>query len=188
MAVSGCARECAEAQSKDVGVIATERGWDLYVGGNGGKRPRHADLFATDLDDDTLVRLIDRFLMYYVRTADRLERTATWLEKLDGGLDHLRRVIVDDDLGICDELEAEMARHVETYECEWRATLDSPERLERFVSFVNAPTASDPGIARVIERGQPRPPRHGDVDGERQPHGEVPVVLSPVIRTASVTS
>nr|MDT0665275.1 nitrite reductase (NAD(P)H) [Micromonospora sp. DSM 115978] len=115
MAVSGCARECAEARSKDVGVIATEHGWNLYLGGNGGYRPRHAELFAQDLDTETLVRYVDRFLMFYVRTADRLQRTAPWVEGLDGGLDHLRDVIVDDSLGICAELDAAMARHVDTY-------------------------------------------------------------------------
>lgn len=139
MGVSGCTRECAEAQSKDVGVIATETGWNLYVAGNGGRSPRHADLFATDLTDDELVQLIDRFLMYYVRTADRLQRTSVWLEALDGGLEHVRDVIVDDSLGICCELDADITLHVDTYECEWKATLADPARLEHFVEFVNAP-------------------------------------------------
>jgi nitrite reductase (NADH) large subunit len=132
LAVSGCARECAEAQGKDVGVIATETGWNLYVGGNGGMRPAHAQLLASDLDTETLVRYIDRYLMYYVRTAERLERTATWQRKLPGGLDQVRRVVVEDALGIAADLEADMARHVESYECEWKATLASPERLARF--------------------------------------------------------
>jgi nitrite reductase (NADH) large subunit len=159
LGVSGCARECAEAQAKDVGVIATETGWALYVGGNGGFRPRHARLFLSDVDTATLVRTIDRFLMFYVRTADRLQRTAPWLEQLDGGLDHLRRVIVDDELGICADLDAAMARHVADYTDEWRAALDDPDTLRRFVSFVNAPDQPDPGIAFVRERGQIRPAR-----------------------------
>ena len=158
MAVSGCARECAEAQSKDVGVIATENGWNLYVAGNGGQRPRHATLWLTDLTDDELITAIDRFLMLYVRTADRLERTAPWFEKLEGGLDHLNRLLVDDALGLCDELDAAMARHVETYECEWKATLASPERLARFRSFVNSDDP-DPTVVFVRERGQIRPAR-----------------------------
>ncbi len=157
-AVSGCTRECAEAQSKDFGVIATERGWNLYVGGNGGARPQHAVLLAEDLDDDTLVRYVDRFLMFYIRTADRLERTATWLNKLDGGIEHLRRVVVDDTLGIAAELEAEMEHHVATYECEWKATIADPRRLRRFRTFVND-DASDPAIVMVPERDQRRPAR-----------------------------
>jgi len=137
LAVSGCARECAEAQSKDVGVIATEAGWNLYVGGNGGFRPRHADLLAEGLSDAELVRSIDRFLQYYVRTADRLERTAAWIERLEGGVDHVRRVVIDDSLGLGAELEAQMTAHVESYECEWAATLRQPERVARFRTYVN---------------------------------------------------
>jgi nitrite reductase (NADH) large subunit len=156
-AVSGCARECAEAQSKDFGIIATENGWNLYLAGNGGMRPRHADLFATDLDDESLIRYIDRFLMFYVRTADRLQRTASWVESLDGGMEYLREVIVADRLGICAELDAAMARHVEDYTDEWRATLEDPERLRRFVSFVNAPGTPDPSIVFEPERDQIKP-------------------------------
>lgn len=156
-AVSGCARECAEAQSKDFGVIATENGWNLYLAGNGGMRPRHADLFATDLAGEELITYIDRFLMFYIRTADRLQRTASWLESLDGGLDYLREVIVDDRLGICADLDAAMARHVASYSDEWRDTLEDPERLRRFVSFVNAPQTPDPSIAFEVERDQIKP-------------------------------
>ncbi|QGK69871.1 nitrite reductase large subunit [Allosaccharopolyspora coralli] len=155
--VSGCARECAEARSKDFGVIATESGWNLYVGGNGGFSPRHAQLLVADLDDDGLIRTLDRFLMFYVRTADRLQRTAAWLEDLDGGLDHLRAVVVDDALGIAGELETSMARHVEAYTDEWAAVLDDPDKLARFVSFVNAPDSPDPTIGFTEERGQIRP-------------------------------
>ncbi|MCB5164830.1 nitrite reductase large subunit NirB [Streptomyces bambusae] len=156
-AVSGCARECAEAQSKDFGVIATANGWNLYVGGNGGATPRHADLLAQDLSDAELVRLIDRFLMFYIRTADRLERTSTWLERLEGGLGHLRDVIVHDSLGLCAELESLMADHVAHYRDEWAETLGDPDRLRRFVSFVNAPGAPDPSVRFVPERDQVKP-------------------------------
>jgi nitrite reductase (NADH) large subunit len=153
-AVSGCARECAEARSKDFGIIATEHGWNLYVGGNGGFKPRHADLFLTDVPTETLIQTIDRFLIFYIRTADRLQRTASWLEGLDGGLDYLRRVIVDDELGLGAELDAAMARHVESYVDEWRSTVEDPDRLRRFVSFVNAPDTPDPSISFTVERGQ----------------------------------
>lgn len=155
--VSGCARECAEARSKDFGIIATELGWNLYVGGNGGFSPRHAELLASDVDTDGLVRLIDRFLMFYIRTADRLQRTAPWIEAMDGGLAHLRAVIVDDSLGICADLEAAMNAHVAGYTDEWRGVLDDEEKLARFVSFVNAPETPDPTIRFTQERGQAVP-------------------------------
>jgi nitrite reductase (NADH) large subunit len=157
MGVSGCARECAEARGKDVGVIATADGWNLYVGGNGGATPAHAELLAKDLDDQTLLKYIDRYLMYYIRTADRLQRTARWQEKLDGGLKHVEDVVVHDSLGIAEELEAAMAKHVDNYEDEWAETLKDPERLRRFRSFVNAPDQKDDSIAFVPERGQIRP-------------------------------
>ncbi len=156
-AVSGCTRECAEAQSKDFGVIATENGWNLYLCGNGGMKPRHADLFATDLDDETLIKYIDRFLMFYIRTADRLQRTSVWLDNLEGGLDYLREVVIDDKLGIGDELEARMEAVVGTYQCEWKTTLEDEDKLKRFRRFVNAPDAEDDTVVFVQERGQPRP-------------------------------
>jgi len=157
-AVSGCTRECAEAQSKDIGVIATEKGWNLYVCGNGGMRPRHADLFATDLDDATLIQYIDRLLMFYIRTADRLQRTSVWLENLDGGLDYLKEVVIDDKLGVGAELEADMERVIDTYQCEWKATIEDPEKLKRFRHFVNSEKA-DANLVYIEERGQRRPAR-----------------------------
>jgi len=155
--VSGCARECAEARGKDVGVIATETGWNMYVGGNGGFTPRHAELLASGLSDDELISAIDRFFMYYIRTADRLQRTAPWCEELDGGLAGLKEVIFDDSLGICADLDAAMARHVDNYEDEWAATLRDPQKLKRFESFVNATETPDPSLAYVATRGQLRP-------------------------------
>jgi nitrite reductase (NADH) large subunit len=152
--VSGCARECAEARSKDFGVIATENGWNLYVGGNGGFRPRHAELLVADVPTGELITIIDRFLMFYIRTADRLQRTAAWIEAMDGGLEHLHDVIVADRLGICADLDAAMARHVADYRDEWKAVLADPRRLARFASFVNAPAAPDPAISFTVERGQ----------------------------------
>jgi nitrite reductase (NADH) large subunit len=176
--VSGCARECAEARGKDFGIIATERGWNLYVGGNGGATPKHAIELARDLDDETLVRYIDRFLMFYIRTADRLQRTAPWLESLDGGIEYLRSVIIDDSLGICAELEDAMARHVGGYVDEWAATIKDEEKLKRFVSFVNAPDVPDPTITFVDERGQIRPAQPGE-------SGEPRVIAGPTLRVGA---
>ncbi|REL29418.1 nitrite reductase large subunit NirB [Thalassotalea euphylliae] len=155
-AVSGCTRECAEAQSKDFGVIATDKGWNLYVSGNGGMKPRHADLFATDLDDETLIKYIDRIFSFYIQTGDRLQRTSVWMENLEGGLEYLQKVIIDDHLGICDELEKQMASIVGKYQCEWKTTLENPESLKRFRQFVNS-DKTDSNIQFVTERDQIRP-------------------------------
>jgi nitrite reductase (NADH) large subunit len=155
-AVSGCIRECAEAQSKDFGIIATEQGWNLYVCGNGGSKPRHAELLAADLDEDTLIRYCDRFLMFYIQTADRLMRTARWLESLPGGIDYLRSVVIEDRLGIALELEAMMQRCVDSYACEWKQVVESPELRRRFRHFANTPEPDD-SLRFVEERGQKRP-------------------------------
>lgn len=155
-AVSGCIRECAEAQSKDFGLVATEQGYNLYVCGNGGAKPRHADLLANDLDEETAIRYIDRFLMYYVTTADKLTRTSVWLEKLAGGIEHLREVIVEDKLGICAELEEMMQSVVDTYECEWKVVVEDEEKRKRFRQFVNT-DETEPVIEMIVERGQQRP-------------------------------
>ena len=166
-AVSGCTRECAEAQSKDVGVIATEHGWNLYVCGNGGMRPRHADLFATDLDKATLIRYVDRFLMFYVKTADRLQRTASWLDNLEGGLDYLRRVVIEDSLGIAAQLEEEMAAVIASYQCEWKTAVEDPDKLRLFRPFVNS-DRGDEQVVFVREREQIRPARQEECAPERE--------------------
>src|SRR5581483_9921194 len=152
--VSGCARECAEARGKDFGIIATTNGWNLYVGGNGGAIPAHAQLLAEDLSDEELKKYLDRFLMFYIRTADRLQRTSTWLDSLEGGMEYLRAVVIEDSLGIADELERAMAAHIDSYFDEWKATIEDPEKVARFMSFVNAPETPDPNISFGTARGQ----------------------------------
>ncbi len=153
-AVSGCIRECAEAQSKDFGIIATEKGWNLYVCGNGGSKPQHALLLATDLDNETCIKYIDRFLMFYIKTADPLARTATWLNKMDGGIDYLRNVVMNDSLGMAAVWEEEMQTLVDSYECEWKAAVENPEIRKRFNHFINAPEEKDPTVKFEPMRGQ----------------------------------
>jgi nitrite reductase (NADH) large subunit len=155
-AVSGCTRECAEAQGKDVGIIATENGWNLYVCGNGGMKPRHADLFATGLDKATLIQYIDRFLSFYVRSADRLQRTSVWMENMEGGLDYLKSVVIEDKLGLCEQLEQQMQTVIDTYQCEWKTTIEDESKLKRFRHFVNSEQTDD-NVVFVEERGQIRP-------------------------------
>ena len=172
-AVSGCTRECAEAQSKDIGIIATENGWNLYVCGNGGMKPRHGDLFATDLSTPKLVQYIDRILMFYVKTADRLQRTSVWMDNLEGGLAYLQSVVIDDVLGINSELEAQMQQVIDAYQCEWKTTLASPEAKKRFRQFVNS-KQEDTNIQFVDERGQIRPATELEKTPE---HARIPVEL-----------
>ena len=161
-AVSGCTRECAEAQSKDVGVIATENGWNLYLCGNGGMKPRHGDLFATDLDYETMIKYIDRFLMFYVKTADRLQRTSTWMTNLDGGVDYLREVVIEDSLGLAETFEAEMEIVIDAYQCEWKTTVENEEKSKSFNAFVNS-DQGDSQIVFVPERDQIRPARKEEI-------------------------
>ncbi len=141
--VSGCIRECAEARGKDFGVIAVEGGWNLYVGGNGGATPKHALLLAEKIDNETCIKYLDRFLMYYIRTAAPLMRTAAWLDKLEGGIEQLKKIVVDDSLNIANELEIEMQYLVDAYECEWKQAVESEEMKKRFRHFVNSEDRDD---------------------------------------------
>ncbi len=184
-AVSGCIRECAEAQSKDFGVIATERGWNLYVCGNGGSKPRHAELLAADLDEVTLVRFIDRFLMYYIQTADRLTRTARWLEGLPGGIEYLRRVVIDDHLGIAAELESQVQHLVDTYQCEWKQVVLDPELQRRFRHFANS-AEPDETLRFALERGQRRPADRSAPAPRTPVEREVPSAVPSWVPLASV--
>jgi nitrite reductase (NADH) large subunit len=184
-AVSGCVRECAEAQSKDFGLIATERGWNVYVCGNGGAYPRHADLLASDLDADTAIRYLDRFLLFYIRTADRLTRTSVWLEKMEGGIDELRRIIVDDSLGIAADLERDMQRLVDGYVCEWADALRDPDKRALFRHFANDPSGDD-SIRFRPERGQRRPDESRRHEDRLHRLRRLPVVDRRWVRLASV--
>ncbi|WP_427982802.1 nitrite reductase large subunit NirB [Agarivorans sp.] len=168
--VSGCTRECAEAQGKDLGIIATDAGWNMYVGGNGGMKPRHADLLAADLDQETLIKYVDRFLMFYVRTADKLQRTSVWLESLEGGVDYLREVIVNDKLGINQQLEADVAKLIENYRCEWSETINDESQLKRFAHFINSEQRDD-NVVFVDEREQHRPATWAEK--HPQPKGDI---------------
>jgi nitrite reductase (NADH) large subunit len=184
--VSGCVRECAEAQGKDFGLIATEKGWNVFVCGNGGATPRHADLLASDVDEETAVRYLDRFIVFYIRTADRLTRTSVWLDKMEGGIEHLRKVIVDDSLGIAADLEAHMQHLIDTYACEWADAVADPEKRALFRPFAND-DAGDEGISVVRERGQVRP---GDVPRRDPLHDatvhRLPILSTQWVRVASV--
>lgn len=155
-AVSGCRRECAEALGKDFGLIATEAGYNLYVCGNGGANPQHAILLAGDIDEQTAVKYLDRFLMFYIRTAEPLNRTSVWLNKLEGGIEYLREVIVNDSLGIGEELEVDMQALIASYECEWKAVVENDALKKKFSHFANS-DATDPSQQFVPMREMKKP-------------------------------
>lgn len=186
-AVSGCVRECAEAQSKDFGIIATEKGWNLYVCGNGGARPRHADLLASDLDEGTVIKYIDRFLMFYIATADRLTRTSVWLEKMEGGIEHLREVIINDSLGICAQLEKDMEYLVSTYRCEWAEVVENPEARAKFAHYANS-SEDDDNVELMSERAQKRPVDWGKPGDAKRENARIslPVLQRSWVRLARV--
>jgi nitrite reductase (NADH) large subunit len=188
-AVSGCVRECAEAQSKDFGIIATDKGWNLYVCGNGGARPRHADLLASDIDEETVIKYIDRFLMFYIATADKLTRTSVWLDKMQGGIGHLKDVIINDSLGICAELEQEMQYLVDTYRCEWAEVVADPVARKKFTHFANSPE-NDDNVVLMPERSQTRPVDWGKPGDPEQENRRIslPVVHSSWVRLARTDS
>ncbi|RLL99548.1 hypothetical protein CFD26_104906 [Aspergillus turcosus] len=155
-AVSGCVRECAEAQNKDFGLIATEKGYNIFVGGNGGAKPRHSELLAKDVPPEKVIPIIDRYLIFYIRTADKLQRTARWIENLSGGINYLREVIIDDKLGIGAEMEQQMEELVNSYFCEWTETVRNPKRRKYFQQFANSDETVDT-VEVIKEREQQRP-------------------------------
>ncbi|KAF2456034.1 nitrite reductase [Lineolata rhizophorae] len=155
--VSGCVRECAEAQNKDFGLIATEKGFNVFVGGNGGAKPRHSELLAKDVPPDDVVPILDRYLAFYIRTADKLQRTARWIENLPGGISYLREVILEDKLGICKDLEEQMEQLISSYFCEWTEVIKNPDRRAWFEQFSNTKENVGPAIEPTEERGQERP-------------------------------
>ena len=78
------------------------------------------------------------------------------VENLEGGIEHVKDVVIKDSLGICDQLEEEMQHVINTYQCEWRTTVESPEKRKRFRFFVNS-DEQDNNVLFVEERGQLRP-------------------------------
>ncbi|OJJ49898.1 hypothetical protein ASPZODRAFT_109754 [Penicilliopsis zonata CBS 506.65] len=183
-AVSGCVRECAEAQNKDFGLIATENGFNIFVGGNGGAKPRHSELLAKDVPPEMVIPIIDRYLIFYIRTADKLQRTARWIENLPGGIGYLREVIIDDKLGICAELEQQMQDLVSSYFCEWTETVRNPKRRKFFQQFVNTEETVE-NVEVIQERDQQRPtywPKDSEATEDFKGHQWSSLAWQPVVQ------
>lgn len=96
-AVSGCPRNCAESYVKDIGIVAVEGGWEVYVGGAAGSRVRKGDLLARVDTAEEAKRLAITFLQYYRENGEYLERTYDFVERV--GIEEVRRVVLDPDEG-----------------------------------------------------------------------------------------
>ena len=94
--------------------------------------------------------------MFYIKTADPLTRTATWMNKLEGGLDYLKDVIVNDSLGMGEQLEQDMQTLIDKYECEWKKAIETPEQRAKFSHFINS-EEEDPTLKFDEMRTQIKP-------------------------------
>jgi len=94
LAVSGCPRNCAESGIKDVGVIAVDSGWELYVGGNGGIKTEVAQFLVKVKTPEEVKEYAGAFLQLYREEAYYLDRTVHYIERV--GLDYVKRKIVED--------------------------------------------------------------------------------------------
>jgi nitrite reductase (NADH) large subunit len=118
LATAGCPRNCSEAYVKDLGAVAIEGGrWEIYVGGAAGGSVRKGDLLCTVDTHDDVLRYMGRFMQYYREHGKYLERSYGFVERV--GIDTLRKVLVDDSLGICAHLDAEIQRAVDAYCDPW---------------------------------------------------------------------
>lgn len=118
LAATGCPRNCAEATVKDIGFVAVDDGWEVYVGGAAGSRVRAGDLLCKVRTQEEVLRTAGRFMQYYREHGKWLERTPAFVERI--GIDELRRVIVDDGDGIAADLDAGIQAAVDAYADPWR--------------------------------------------------------------------
>lgn len=93
LAVSGCPRNCAEAAIKDVGIVAIDGGWELYVGGNGGIKVRAAELLCTVKTEAEVLEWSSAYLQYYREQGTWNERTAHWMERV--GIEAVKTALSD---------------------------------------------------------------------------------------------
>jgi nitrite reductase (NADH) large subunit len=92
-AVSGCPRNCAESYVKDIGLVAVDGGWEVYVGGAAGGTVRKGDLLARVDNSESALRLSLAFLQHYREQADYLERTYAYIERV--GIDSVKAAVLD---------------------------------------------------------------------------------------------
>jgi nitrite reductase (NADH) large subunit len=118
LATAGCPRNCSEAYVKDIGAVAIEGGrWEIYVGGAAGGSVRKGDRLCTVDTEDEVLTCIGRFIQYYREHGRYLERTYHFLERI--GIDNLRKILLEDSLGICANLDAGIQKAVDAYIDPW---------------------------------------------------------------------
>ncbi|MEH7331904.1 nitrite reductase large subunit NirB [Neobacillus drentensis] len=116
MGVSSCLHDGASCTTKDIGVIGMERGWEIYVGGSSGRKVRGGELLCIAASDKEAFEMVTGFVQYYRETANYLERTWEWIERLT--LVHIREVLFDFELlrQLLDRLEEELSLRKRFYE------------------------------------------------------------------------
>ncbi|WHY54262.1 nitrite reductase large subunit NirB [Peribacillus simplex] len=96
MGISACMHNGAGSTTKDIGVMGIDRGWEIYVGGSSGRNVRAGELLCVAGTNEEAIEIIISFIQYYRETANYLERTWEWIERV--GLIHVREVLFDNDL------------------------------------------------------------------------------------------
>ncbi|WP_066056463.1 nitrite reductase large subunit NirB [Robertmurraya korlensis] len=135
MAVSACPRSCAESGFKDIGYIGIDGGWELYIGGNGGTHVRGGDLLYKVKTEEEVIEITSAYLQYYRETANYLERTSAWVERV--GLEHVREVL--DDKEKRKELSARMDKALSVIEDPWKAIIENKKlKKELFETVVTS--------------------------------------------------
>ncbi|HWO96620.1 MAG TPA: nitrite reductase large subunit NirB [Bacillus sp. (in: firmicutes)] len=133
MAVSACPRSCAESGFKDIGFIGIDGGWEIYVGGNGGTHVRGGDLLYKVKTNEEVMEITGAYLQYYRETANYLERTSAWIERV--GLAHVQSIL--DDKEKRKELNARMEETLSIFKDPWKEILkDDKKKKELFESVV----------------------------------------------------
>ena len=128
MSASGCPRNCSESGIKDIGFVGVDDGYEVYVGGNGGTDLRAGDLLGKVRNDEEALELTSAYLQYYRETAQYLERTSKWLERV--GLDHIKEVLASEETrkSLNQRLDATLSR----YSDPWQEALQNDEIKEKY--------------------------------------------------------
>lgn len=125
MSVSACPRNCAEGGIKDVGVIGLDGEYEIYVGGNAGTHMRKADLLMKVKTEQEVIETTAAFLQYYRETANYLDRTSVWVERM--GLEHIQSVLADQKTFM--ELNQRMDESLSVVQDGWKEVLEDKTML-----------------------------------------------------------